>query len=127
VLLTAQATLRVVIVDDSPLFRQAARSLLERRGFNVVGEADAIASGLGTVAALSPDAVLLDLRLPDGSGLELCKLLTRKEGGPAVLLVSSDGAPDAALAKAHGARASVCKKDLAQLDLQAIWAVLNDC
>jgi CheY-like chemotaxis protein len=116
-----QAPVRVVIVDDSALFRQTARDLLERRGFHVVGEADGVASGLGAVAGLSPDAVLLDMRLPDGSGLDLCELLTRKEGAPAVLLVSSDGAGDRALAKAHGARGAVSKADLAHVDLHAIW------
>jgi DNA-binding NarL/FixJ family response regulator len=117
---TAQAPARVVIVDDSALFRERARDLLERRGFRVVGEAEGVASGLAAVAGLSPDAVLLDMRLPDGSGLDLCELLTRKEGAPAVLLVSSDGAVDGALAKAHGARASVSKADLGQVDLDAI-------
>jgi CheY-like chemotaxis protein len=116
-----QAPVRVVIVDDSALFRQTARDLLERRGFHVVGEADGVASGLGAVAGLSPDAVLLDMRLPDGSGLDLCELLTRKEGAPAVLLVSSDGAGDRALAKAHGARGAVSKADLAHVDLHSIW------
>ena len=116
-----QAPVRVVIVDDSTLFRQTARDLLERRGFHVVGEANGVASGLGAVAGLSPDAVLLDMRLPDGSGLDLCELLTRKEGAPAVLLVSSDGAADRALAETHGARGTVSKADLANVDLHAIW------
>ena len=116
-----QAPVRVVIVDDSALFRQTARHLLERRGFHVVGEADGVASGLGAVAALSPDAVLLDMRLRDGSGLDLCELLTRKEGAPAVLLVSSDGAVDGVLANARGARSAVSKADLAHVDLHAIW------
>jgi len=120
--LTAQAVVRVVIVDDSALFRQTARDLLERRGFHVIGEADGVASGLKTVAGLSPDAVLLDTRLPDGSGLDLCALLTRKEGAPAVLLVSSDEVADGPLAKAHGARGSVSKSVLAQIDLHAIWS-----
>ena len=119
---TAQAPVRVVIVDDSALFRQTARALLERRGFDVVGEAEGVASGLGAVAGLSPDAVLLDTRLLDGSGLDLCELLTRKEGAPAVLLVSSDDAAHGALARAHGARGFVSKADLAHVDLHAIWA-----
>jgi two-component system response regulator DevR len=112
----AQASARVVIVDDCAVFRQAACELLERRGFRVVGEAEGVACGLGAVAGLSPDAVLLDMRLPDGSGLDLCELVTRKEGAPAVLLISSDGAADGALARARGARAFVPKADLANVD-----------
>lgn len=117
----ANAPVRVVIVDDSAPFRQTAHELLERRGFSVVGEAEAAASGFQAVERLRPDAVLLDVRLPDGSGLDLCGLLTREEDAPAVLLISSDGAADGALAQAHGARGFVCKADLAHVDLHAIW------
>jgi CheY-like chemotaxis protein len=94
----------VLIVDDSAPFRQAARELLERRGYRVVGEADSAAAGLAAVERVKPDAVLLDVRLPDGSGLDLCDQLTREQDAPAVLLVSSGTAPDDALARAHGAR-----------------------
>ena len=73
------------------------------------------------VARLKPDAVLLDVRLPDGSGLDLCELLTREEDAPAVLLVSSDGAADWAQAKARGARGYVAKVDLWKIDLGEIW------
>ena len=62
------------------------------------------------------------MRLPDGSGLDLCDLLTRAVYTPAVLLVSSDEAADAALAEAHGARGFVPKVDLGRVDLSAIWA-----
>jgi CheY-like chemotaxis protein len=119
---TVQAPVRVLIVDDSAPFRQAARELLECRGFRVVGETDGAASGFEAVERLEPDAVLLDVRLPDGSGLDLCELLTREQGAPAVLLVSSDGAADGALAKARGARGFVSKADLAHVDLHGIWA-----
>jgi CheY-like chemotaxis protein len=64
---------------------------------------------------------MLDVRLPDGSGLDLCGLLTREEDAPAVLLVSSDGAADATVARAHGARGFVCQANLAHVDLHAIW------
>jgi DNA-binding NarL/FixJ family response regulator len=113
---------RIVIVDDSAPFRRAARDLLERRGFEVVGEADGVASGLDVVKRLSPDAVLLDTRLPDGSGLDLCALLTSEEDAPAILLVSSDSAADGALAKAHGARGYVSKADLTRIDLHGLLA-----
>ena len=56
--------LRVLIVDDSVPFRRAARELLERRGYNVVGEADGAASGLAAVESLRPDEVLLDYACP---------------------------------------------------------------
>ena len=114
--------MRIVIVDDSAPFRWAVRDLLERRGFAVVGEADGVAAGLDVVKRLSPDAVLLDTRLPDGSGLDLCAPLTSEKSAPAVLLVSSDSAADGALAKAHGARGYVSKGDLTRIDLHGVLA-----
>ncbi len=113
--------LRVLIVDDSVPFRRAARELLERRGYKVVGEADRAASGLAAVEHLRPDAVLLDVRLPDGSGFDLCTLLTREHGAPSVLMVSSDLLSDAARGKDCGACALLSKAELARVDLDSIW------
>jgi CheY-like chemotaxis protein len=118
---TAPAPARVLIVDDSGPFRRAVRELLERRGYRVVGTADTAASGFEAVEQLKPDAVLLDVRLPDGSGLDLCEVLAREQDAPAILLISSDGAADAALAKERGARGFVPKADLARVDLSGIW------
>jgi CheY-like chemotaxis protein len=115
-------TVRVLIVDDSGPFRKAARRLLERRGYQVVGEADSAAAGFNAVEQLKPDAVLLDVRLPDGSGLDLCALLTRHDSAPAVLLVSGNGYLDSTHAKARGARDLVAKTELAHVDLDRIWA-----
>jgi CheY-like chemotaxis protein len=119
---TAPATLGVLIVDGSAPYRQAARRLLELDGHRVVGEADGAASGLVAFDRLKPDAVVLDVRLPDGCGLDLCELLTGEPDAPAVLLVSSYGAADAALARAHGARDFIPKENLADVDLRAICA-----
>ncbi len=119
---SAHESERVLIVDDSAPFRRTARELLECRGYRVVGEADNVSAGLEAVERLRPDAVLLDVRLPDGSGLDLCELLTQEQDGPAVLIVSSDDAVDRALAKAHGARDFVLKAHLASVDLRAAWA-----
>jgi CheY-like chemotaxis protein len=119
---TAHEPGRVLIVDDSAPFRRTARNLLECRGYRVVGEADSVAAGLEAVERLKPDAVLLDVRLPDGSGLDLCELVTREQDAPAVLLVSTDDTVDSALARAHGARDFVLKVHLANVDLRAVWA-----
>ena len=95
--------------------------MLERRGFRVVGTADTAAAGFEAVERLKPDAVLLDVRLPDGSGLDMCEVLSGEQDAPAVLLMSSDGAADGALATARGARGFVPKADLTRVDLARIW------
>ena len=118
---TSRPPTRVLIVDDSAPFRRAARELLERRGYRVVGTAETAAAGFEAVEQLKPDAVLLDVRLPDGSGLDLCEVLTREQDAPAILLISSEGAANAALAQARGARGFVPKADLGRVDLSRIW------
>ena len=81
---------RVLIIDDHAPFRAAARELLERRGFTVVGEADGAKAGLEAAEAVTPEAVVLDIELPDGNGVEVCRTLTEANPALAVLLVSAD-------------------------------------
>jgi len=84
-------TLRCVIVDDSPGFVAAARSLLERQGLRVLGAASNCAEGLRLAADLRPDVVLVDIDLGGESGFELARRLVQMEDPvPApVILVST--------------------------------------
>jgi DNA-binding NarL/FixJ family response regulator len=79
----------VLIVDDHPGFRSAARALLEADGVDVVGEAADGASGLAAAARLRPGLVLLDIQLPDLDGFAVAERLASWELAPAVVLVSS--------------------------------------
>jgi CheY-like chemotaxis protein len=72
---------RVLIVDDHAGFRAVARELLERRGFAVVAEADGAKAGLQAAQAVAPDAVVLDVHLPDGDGIDVCRTLTEAHPG----------------------------------------------
>ncbi|HVA60007.1 MAG TPA: response regulator transcription factor [Mycobacteriales bacterium] len=66
----------VLLIDDHDLIRQGLRHAFERdQGFTVVGEAGTIAEGLELASALEPDVVIMDLRLPDGNGLEATRKL----------------------------------------------------
>src|SRR4051794_13455003 len=107
---------RVLIIDDHAPFRAAARELLERRGFAVVAEADGAKAGLEAVEALAPDAVVLDIQLPDGSGIDVCRALTAANPALVVLLVSAD-AHRGRWANDCGAVAFVPKARLASADL----------
>jgi DNA-binding NarL/FixJ family response regulator len=88
--------LRCLIVDDSPRFRDAARSLLERQGIAVVGLAATSAEALRRAEELRPDVMLVDIDLGGESGLELARRLHHQAGlAPArVILVSTHAEQD---------------------------------
>ncbi|MGH8893353.1 MAG: response regulator transcription factor [Actinomycetes bacterium] len=107
----------VLVVDDQPAFRAVARDLLESDGFVVVGEAADGRSALEQSAALSPDVVLLDVRLPDLSGLDVARALRDVAGSPMVVLTSTvDYTP---AVPSCGARAFIAKAALSGSALRA--------
>ena len=66
--------IRVFLLDDHEVVRAGLRSLLEADGgFEVVGEAATAAEALDRIPPTRPDVALLDVRLPDGSGVEVCR------------------------------------------------------
>ena len=65
-------TISVLLVDDHQLIREGLRRAFDRAGdFDVVGEADSVAAATVAIGTLHPDVVIMDVRLPDGSGIEL--------------------------------------------------------
>lgn len=70
------ALIRVFLLDDHEIVRRGVRELLESADdLEVVGEAGTAAEALHRVPATSPDVAILDVRLPDGSGIEVCREL----------------------------------------------------
>ena len=76
-------------MDDHARFRALAARLLRRGGFDVVGEAQDAAAGRRQQLALRPDVVLLDVMLPDRSGVDLARELLAGPDAPRVILTSS--------------------------------------
>jgi len=69
---------KVLLVDDHDLIRKGLRHAFERdRNFEVDGEACTCAEAVRQAGALQPDVVIMDLRLPDGSGLEATRALRK--------------------------------------------------
>lgn len=67
-------TIRIYLLDDHALVRRGLRAVLElEQGFEVVGEAGTAAQGLAEILRLQPDVAVLDGRLPDGSGIDVCR------------------------------------------------------
>lgn len=91
-MITAAATIRVLLIDDSTLVRKGVRSVItsESEGsIEVVGEADSIRSGMRAIREHKPDVVLLDIRLPDGSGLDACLTILKEFPASRVLILTS--------------------------------------
>ena len=81
---------RVLIVDDHEVVRVGLRTLLSRvESLQVIGEAATAAEGLEKIRALTPDVVLLDVRLGDSNGFDLCREVQKLEGDIRVLVLTS--------------------------------------
>jgi CheY-like chemotaxis protein len=112
---------RVMVVDDDRDFRQVVGGILLELGLAVAGEADTAASAIEAAHALRPDAVLVDVGLPDRDGIALARELTSLPWRPRVVLTSSnrDAAPLSAL-RHSGATAFVPKEDLPDAPLRSL-------
>lgn len=103
--------IRVLIVDDHTLFRSGIKALLQRQPeFEIVGEAGNGLDGVKSAARLSPDVVLLDLHMPDLSGLETIPLL--RDAAPQaqiVMLTVSEDTENLLEALRIGARGYILK------------------
>ncbi|MDT0274668.1 response regulator transcription factor [Blastococcus goldschmidtiae] len=88
--------MRVFLVDDHEVVRRGVAEVLEDDPALVVaGEAGSVAEALARVPAVRPDVVVLDMRLPDGSGADLCRSLRQRLPGLPCLVLTSFSEPEA--------------------------------
>jgi two-component system response regulator DevR len=82
--------LRLLVVDDHEVVRQGLVSLLDRRsGFEVVAQAGSVAESISLAARYEPDLVIMDVRLPDGSGIEACREIRAARPETRVVMLTS--------------------------------------
>ena len=82
--------LRLVVVDDHEVVRQGLVALLARRpGFQVVAEAGTVAEALAATRRFQPDLVVMDVRLPDGTGIEACREIRAEMPATRVVMLTS--------------------------------------
>jgi DNA-binding NarL/FixJ family response regulator len=85
-----EPSIRILIADDHEVVRIGLSALLDRQpGFRVVGQADSGNEAVRLARALHPDVVVLDIRMPDGSGTDACRaILAESPSTPVVMLTS---------------------------------------
>jgi two-component system, NarL family, response regulator DevR len=82
--------IRVLLVDDHEVVRRGVRDLLDgERDIDVVAEAGTVAEALAVASRLKPDVAVVDIRLPDGDGVALCRTLRAGENGPRCLVLTA--------------------------------------
>ena len=85
-----ESPLRLLVVDDHEVVRQGLVALLDRRdGFEVVAQAGTVAESIEQARRHQPDIIVMDVRLPDGSGIEACREIRAEIPGTRVIMLTS--------------------------------------
>ncbi|MFL5757356.1 MAG: response regulator [Chloroflexota bacterium] len=112
--------LRLLVVDDHEVVRQGLVSVLDRRErFQVVGEAGTGAEAVEQAHRLEPDIVVMDVRLPDGSGVEACRDIRAERPATRVIMLTSYPDEEAVLAAIVAGASGYLLKQIRARDLVA--------
>ncbi|HSJ57835.1 MAG TPA: response regulator transcription factor [Anaerolineae bacterium] len=83
-------SMRILLVDDHEVVRLGVRALIERQpGMEVVGEASTVREAVVQARALEPDVVVLDIRLPGGTGLDACHQIKAERPETGIIILTS--------------------------------------
>jgi len=109
----------VLIVDDQPTIRKSLRHLMERKGFRAC-EADSGAAAVQTAQVEEPEVILLDLRLPDGDGLDILERLQGVCPEAAVILLTGHGSVEVAVTAIKKGAEDFLEKDPSSLEVTEV-------
>jgi len=102
--------MKVLIVDDHAVVRHGLKSALESHGYEVVAEAGSINEAQAFMAQTNPDAIVVDINLPDGSGFDLVAWSRKISPATAIVVLTlNDGQDYVRAAKCAGANAFIVK------------------
>ncbi len=108
----------VFLLDDHEVVRKGLRALLEAcEDIEVVGEADTVAEALIRIPAVEPNVAILDVRLPDGSGVEVCREVRSTSPDIACVMLTSYADDEALIASIMAGAAGYVLKQVGSLDL----------
>jgi DNA-binding NarL/FixJ family response regulator len=115
----------VLLCDDHEVVREGLRTMLSRReDMAVVGEAGTMAEAIEAAAKAKPDVVIMDVRLPDGSGVEACRAIREARPETRVIMLTSYADDEALFASIiAGASGYLLKQTRGQAVVDAIQAV----
>jgi two-component system, NarL family, response regulator DevR len=117
---TDVGSLRLLIVDDHEVVRQGLVALLDRReGFQVVAEAGTVAEAIEQARRFQPDVVIMDVRLPDGSGIEACREIRAERPATRIVMLTSYPDEEAVLSAIIAGAAGYLLKQIRARDLVA--------
>ncbi len=114
----ANRELRVYLLDDHEVVRQGLRFLLEAAGdIEIVGESGSAVEATSRIPALHPDVAVLDARLPDGSGIEVCRAVRAVDPSIGALILTSYDDDEALFAAIMAGAAGYVLKEVNGTDL----------
>ena len=114
---------RLLVVDDHEIVRQGLVALLDRREeFEVVAEAGSAAESIEMARRFQPDLVIMDVRLPDGSGIEACREIRSELPGTRVVILTSYPDEEAVLSAIVAGASGYLLKQIRARDLVAALA-----
>jgi two-component system response regulator DevR len=118
-------SVRVLICDDHEVVREGLRGLISRQaGMSVVGEAGTVAEVIEAAMRSKPDVVIMDVRLPDGSGVEACREIREARPETRVVMLTSYADDEALFASIiAGASGYLLKQTRGQAVVDAITTV----
>lgn len=110
--------IRVFLVDDHEVVRRGLKDLLDAEDdIEVVGDAATAGMALAGIAATAPDVAVLDVRLPDGNGVEVCREVRARDPRVACLMLTSFGDDEALFDAIMAGAAGYLLKDIRGNDL----------
>ena len=114
------SVLRLLVVDDHEVVRQGLVALLDRReGFQVVAEAGTVAEAIEQARRHQPEIVIMDVRLPDGSGIEACREIRAEFPTTRVVMLTSYPDEEAVLSAIVAGASGYLLKQIRARDLVA--------
>lgn len=115
---TPGETIRILIVDDHEVVRMGLRGLLERNsGFTVIGEAGSADEAIEKALELPVDVIVMDVRMPNGSGIEACRAIREAKPDVKVIMLTSYADDEAVFASVMAGASGYVLKQIGSHEL----------